>query len=77
MIDHIGLLVSDCRASKRFYERALEPLGYSLVMEVAAAAGFGTGGNPSFWIAESGGNAPTATHPAFASPDRASGTTPS
>ena len=71
MIDHIGVLVSNYGASKRFYERALEPLGYSLVMEVSAAAGFGAGGNPSFWIAESGENAPTATHIAFASPDRA------
>lgn len=71
MIDHIGLLVSNYSASKRFYERALEPLGYGLVMEVGAAAGFGAGGKPTFWIAESGVNAPTATHIAFASPDRA------
>jgi len=49
MIDHIGFPVSDYARSKAFYESALAPLGYTLIMEVAAAhtesvspaAGFG------------------------------------
>ncbi len=61
MIDHVGFPVSDYAASKAFYERALAPLGYILVMEVpvnemnAPAAGFGIGGNPDFWIGGEGG----------------------
>ena len=61
MIDHIGFPVSDYATSKAFYERALAPLGYVLVMEVpvnemnAPAAGFGIGGNPDFWIGGEGG----------------------
>ena len=48
MIDHVGFPVSDYARSKAFYEKALAPLGYSLVMEVtqeqndgAPAGGFG------------------------------------
>ncbi|HZO44796.1 MAG TPA: VOC family protein [Xanthobacteraceae bacterium] len=61
MIDHVGFPVSDYATSKVFYEKALAPLGYVLVMEVpvnemnAPAAGFGIGGNPDFWIGGEGG----------------------
>ena len=34
MIDHTGLDMSDAQRSRDFYERALAPLGYSVVMEV-------------------------------------------
>ncbi len=51
MIDHIGFGVSDYEASKAFYERALEPLGISLLMEpVPQAGGFGSDQKPYFWI---------------------------
>ena len=58
MIDHIGFPVSDYARSKAFYEKALAPLGYTLIMEAAAdhtdsgspAAGFGKQGKPDFWI---------------------------
>jgi len=36
MIDHIGFSVSDYARAKAFYEKALAPLGYTLVMEVTA-----------------------------------------
>ena len=36
MIDHVGFSVSDYLRAKAFYERALAPLGYKLVMEVTA-----------------------------------------
>jgi catechol 2,3-dioxygenase-like lactoylglutathione lyase family enzyme len=61
MIDHVGFPVSDYVTSKLFYERALSPLGYSLIVEVgvnemgAPAGGFGIGGNPDFWIGGEGG----------------------
>ena len=37
MLDHVGFPITDYKRSKAFYEKALAPLGYSLVMEVAAA----------------------------------------
>ena len=36
MIDHIGFAVADYERSKAFYGKALAPLGYALIMEVAA-----------------------------------------
>jgi len=71
MIDHTGFGVSDYAASKAFYERALAPLGISLIMEVMeAAAGFGSGGRPIFWLEER--RTPvTEVHVAFLAKDRA------
>jgi catechol 2,3-dioxygenase-like lactoylglutathione lyase family enzyme len=70
MLDHLGLGVSDYATSKRFFERALAPLGYELVMEFGgAAAGLGAGGKPDFWISQAETIAPV--HVAFASSDRA------
>ncbi len=54
MIDHTGVGVSDFERSKKFYEKALAPLGYVLIMEVPApdtgtifAAGFGVPPKPA------------------------------
>jgi catechol 2,3-dioxygenase-like lactoylglutathione lyase family enzyme len=42
MLDHVGFAVADYKRSKAFYERALAPLGFTLLMEFSgAAAGFG------------------------------------
>lgn len=41
MIDHIGIDVSDFEAAKDFYQKALAPLGYSLLMSFPEFAGFG------------------------------------
>ena len=60
MIDHVGFSVGDFARAKVFYERALAPLGYTLIMEVTAqetgqpAAGFGSDGKPDFWIGGEG-----------------------
>jgi catechol 2,3-dioxygenase-like lactoylglutathione lyase family enzyme len=62
MIDHVGFAASDYARAKAFYARALAPLGYVLVKEVAAeknpsgfpAAGFGAGRKPDFWIGGEG-----------------------
>ena len=71
MIDHAGFGVSDYARSKAFYERALAPLGITLVMEVMGrAAGFGTGQKPFFWL-EEGRPRVTEVHVAFDTPDRA------
>jgi catechol 2,3-dioxygenase-like lactoylglutathione lyase family enzyme len=75
MLDHTGFPVSDYARSKAFYEKALKPLGYELIMEVSQsehdspAAGFGANGKPDFWIGGEGG-LNRAVHIAFAANDR-------
>ena len=76
MIDHVGFPVSDYARAKAFYEKALAPLGYTLIMEVqqneqdAKAAGFGANGKPDFWIGGEGGLG-RAMHIAIVAKDRA------
>ncbi|TBW34038.1 VOC family protein [Siculibacillus lacustris] len=77
MLDHIGLPVADLARSRAFYEAALEPLGYSVVMEVspeetggAGHVGLGAGAKPDFWLS-SGGALGGRLHVAFAAPSRA------
>jgi len=76
MLDHVGLTVSDVERSREFYQRALAPLGISLIMTVTpdqtgsgTGHGFGSSGKPYFWIGDhksaSGG-----THIAFAAESR-------
>ncbi len=66
MFDHVGLNVKDYADSRAFYERALAPLGYSVVLSFDEwkTAGFGTADKPEFWISE---REPfgTGTHVAF------------
>jgi catechol 2,3-dioxygenase-like lactoylglutathione lyase family enzyme len=51
VVDHVGFAVADYTRSKAFYEKALAPLGVTLLMEFAGeAAGFGKSGRPSFFI---------------------------
>ena len=50
MIAHTTLPVSDYKKSKKFYMKALTPLGYSNNMEYGEAAGFNDGKNTDFWI---------------------------
>ena len=68
MLDHVGLAVSDFAKSKRFFEQALAPLGYTLMMDYGVAAGIGADGKPDFWIAQ--GTPTASTHLAFASSSR-------
>jgi catechol 2,3-dioxygenase-like lactoylglutathione lyase family enzyme len=55
MIDHTKLHISDIAKSRAFYEAALAPIGYGVIMEGddGKRVGFGTG-FPDFWIAEDG-----------------------
>ena len=71
MLDHLGFPVSNYGRAKDFYLKALAPLGYSLVMEVDGAAGFGADGKPDFWIGGEG-KLNRAIHVAIAAKDRAS-----
>jgi catechol 2,3-dioxygenase-like lactoylglutathione lyase family enzyme len=73
MFDHVGLNVRDYAASRAFYEQALGPLGYRVVMAFDnwKAAGLGTDeSKPEFWVAQ---REPfgTGTHVAFTCDDRA------
>ena len=69
MIDHIKLHVADAARSKAFYEQALAPLGYRVIMEpVPGVVGMGAR-FPDFWLARS--DAPTVAHVALRADDRA------
>jgi catechol 2,3-dioxygenase-like lactoylglutathione lyase family enzyme len=78
MLDHVGYPVSDLAASKAFYEAALAPLGFRVLMEVTeemtgghgAHLGFGAE-KPDFWIG-TGKPAASGVHVAFQAKDRAS-----
>lgn len=79
MLDHIGFTVSDFARAKDFYQKALAPLGYHIIMEVTKemtgghyeGTGFGADRKPSFWIGS--GAAPLAgrLHVAFVAKNRA------
>jgi catechol 2,3-dioxygenase-like lactoylglutathione lyase family enzyme len=68
MIDHLILNVSDLAASRAFYEKALAPLGFKVVMEFPQGVAFGQV-KPELGLAE---REPvhTGVHLAFTSPDR-------
>ena len=84
MLDHVSLRVADYDRSKKFYEAALKPLGYTLAMEAASGAGFRKGFIPDFWIKQGEPRPPAvraeppeldacggpSVHVAFASDDR-------
>jgi catechol 2,3-dioxygenase-like lactoylglutathione lyase family enzyme len=63
MIEHISLRCRDSRASRRFYEKALAPLGYAVDREYDDAFGFIQGGRHDFWVTK--GKVGTPTHLAF------------
>lgn len=69
MLDHVAIDVRNLATEKVFYERALEPLGYRVGMEVGEHAGFRSAeGELDFWLSERGEPAPT--HVAFRATDR-------
>jgi catechol 2,3-dioxygenase-like lactoylglutathione lyase family enzyme len=65
-IDHLTLRVSDLEASRRLYEKALQPSGIRVVSS-EGSIGFGPEGREDFWIRE--GEPPGPVHLAFAAPD--------
>jgi catechol 2,3-dioxygenase-like lactoylglutathione lyase family enzyme len=59
MIDHTGVQVSNPEKSRLFYEKALAPLGYKLMMEIPkeytdglVVLGFGVPPKPDFWLSQ-------------------------
>ena len=82
MIDHMGFDCSDYPRSREFYERALAPLGMTVVLEITKersggyeGCGFGRDGKPVFWIGTNGARAftaptPRSLHVAFHAADR-------
>ncbi|KPL67574.1 glyoxalase [Erythrobacter sp. SG61-1L] len=60
MLDHIGLAVSDISRARAFYDQALRPLGYSLIMETGPDVthsggtwlGYGPHGKPVLWVGD-------------------------
>ena len=77
MIDHTGLSISDPTRSRRFYEQALAPLGYKVLMEVpveftggAVVFGMGVPPKPDFWLNQATPQQPR-IHIAFRAENRA------
>ena len=71
MIDHAVVRVRDFKKSRRFYEAALQPLGYRVQKEFPGFIGLGTSDKTDLWIAQD--EAVTkGVHLAFASGDRRS-----
>jgi catechol 2,3-dioxygenase-like lactoylglutathione lyase family enzyme len=70
MIDHVALYVTDIDRSRRFYEQALEALGYKVALEMDGFVGFAPEGGPMFAV-RSGKEASTTAHVAFQAQDRA------
>ena len=71
MIDHAVVRVKDFKKSRRFYESALQPLGYRVLKEFPGFLGLGAGDKTDLWIGQD--DAVTkGVHLAFASRDRKS-----
>jgi catechol 2,3-dioxygenase-like lactoylglutathione lyase family enzyme len=71
MLDHTGLKVSNTSRSKEFYDAALKPMGYEVIMEIPkertngiVVIGYGVPPKPDFWISEGKPNDPK-IHVAF------------
>jgi catechol 2,3-dioxygenase-like lactoylglutathione lyase family enzyme len=80
MIDHISTYATDFVATRRFYELAFEPLGYSVQAEMKfdddpelpgrRICAFGENNKATFWVIESN-ESYTPRHIAFAAQNRA------
>ncbi|MDG4852208.1 MULTISPECIES: VOC family protein [unclassified Mesorhizobium] len=74
MVDHISIGVRDCDASKRFYDAAFEPLGYSCLSQSPGSLGYGAR-TVELWVNEAGrpvpADADSGLHFCFAAPTRA------
>jgi catechol 2,3-dioxygenase-like lactoylglutathione lyase family enzyme len=71
MFDHVIVDVVDLEASRAFYERALAPLGISVVMELDGRIAFGPeNGRPQFWLVDRGTRGAAGVHIAVVASDR-------
>jgi catechol 2,3-dioxygenase-like lactoylglutathione lyase family enzyme len=79
MIDHLSTYATDFPVTRRFYEKAFEPLGFSVQFELKfdddpdlpgrRACAFGPQGKAAFWIIEST-ETYTPRHTAFTAENR-------
>ena len=76
MIDHTGLNVSNPEVSRKFYDKALAPLGYTMMMEIPkeytegkVVLGYGIAPKADFWMTEGAPNKPH-IHIAFSASSR-------
>jgi catechol 2,3-dioxygenase-like lactoylglutathione lyase family enzyme len=69
MLDHLGIGVRELAASRAFYEAALAPLGFAVVMEGDDFAAFGPTARPIFFLTAR--EPSKAVHIAFQANDRA------
>ena len=69
MIEHISLRCKNPKTSRKFYESALAPLGYTMDMNHGDAFGFAESGRHDFWVTR--GKVGTPAHLAFHAPDEA------
>ncbi|HMA96213.1 MAG TPA: VOC family protein [Polyangiaceae bacterium] len=77
MIDHTGLNVSDPAKSRKFYEAALAPLGYAVLIDLptehtggAVVFGMGVPPHADFWVSQGKPQQPH-VHVAFCARKRA------
>jgi catechol 2,3-dioxygenase-like lactoylglutathione lyase family enzyme len=63
MIEHVSLRTRDVAKSRKFYEKALAPLGYRVHYAYPDAVGFMAEGHTSFWVTK--GRIGTPAHIAF------------
>ncbi len=75
MFDHVSIGVSDIARAKAFYDRTLEPIGYSRLSTGEDSLGYGKE-SVSLWIGATNSPAPddpkSGLHFCFAAPDRES-----
>jgi catechol 2,3-dioxygenase-like lactoylglutathione lyase family enzyme len=69
MIEHVSLRCRNPEESRKFYQRALAPLGYQMDKEYDDAFGFIQGGRHDFWVTP--GKVGTPIHLAFHAEDEA------
>jgi catechol 2,3-dioxygenase-like lactoylglutathione lyase family enzyme len=75
MLDHVSIGVKEIARAKKFYDRALKPLGLSALYAEGGSLGYG-GAAIFFWVSEAEAPVPanpkSGLHFCFAAPSRAS-----
>lgn len=74
MLDHISIGVRDIAKARRFYDAALQPLGYTCLSSGEGSLGYGKGA-PALWISATDHPVPaderSGLHVCFSAPSRA------
>ena len=72
MLDHLSIQCADAAAASSFYDAVLAPLGGVRVMDFGDVIGYGSEGQPTFWVGPlSSGGPNREVHVAFHAQDRA------